>query len=198
VKPHRELASQPLLLLMLAIYDAQDNALATGADADLDQANLYERLLSRFAWREVMKAAAGHPESQLEVLVEEELLRLSLVAFAGFNRGRQWVTEADLDADLPVLLRTESAEPTTSVRRSLTVGETILGRFFFIHEARARRDGQALQTYEFLHATFGEYLGARALSGNWPTSSRTTSNRAAAAASRRPTTTSCTRCCPSP
>jgi hypothetical protein len=163
VTTHRELASQPLLLLMLAIYDAQDNALAVGAAADLDQGDLYERLLSRFAWREVMKAASGHSESQLEVLVEEELLRLSLVAFAGFNRGRQWVTGADLDADLPVLLHSGSAGPTTNVRRALTVGETILGRFFFIHEARARRDGQALQTYEFLHATFGEYLGARAL-----------------------------------
>ena len=163
VLPHRELASQPLLLLMLAIYDAQDNALAAAADVDLDQADLYERLLSRFAWREVMKAAPGDPESHLEVLVEEELLRLSLVAFAGFNRGRQWVTEADLDADLPVLLRTGPTGPTTSVRRTLTVGETVLGRFFFIHEARARRDGQALQTYEFLHATFGEYLSARAL-----------------------------------
>jgi energy-coupling factor transporter ATP-binding protein EcfA2 len=87
VTPHRELASQPLLLLMLAIYDAQDNALAAGAGADLNQADLYERLLRRFAWREVMKAAAGDTESHLEILVEEELLRLSLVAFAGFNRG---------------------------------------------------------------------------------------------------------------
>lgn len=163
VTRHRELASQPLLLLMLAIYDAQDNALTADATADLDQADLYERLLSRFAWREVTKAATGYPDSHLAVLVEEELLRLSLVAFAGFNRGRQWVTEADLDADLPVLLRTGSAGPTTSVRRALTIGETVLGRFFFIHEARARRDGQALQTYEFLHATFGEYLAARAL-----------------------------------
>ncbi|MFC7529646.1 NACHT domain-containing protein [Actinoplanes sp. GCM10030250] len=163
VTGHPELASQPLLLLMLAIYDAQDNALAAGAATDLDQADLYERLLSRFAWREVLKEGAGHPESHRQVLVEEELLRLSLVAFAAFNRGRQWVTEADLDADLPVLLRTGTTGPAATVRRVLTVGETVLGRFFFIHEARARRDGQALQTYEFLHATFGEYLGARAL-----------------------------------
>ncbi|MEU4236637.1 hypothetical protein [Actinoplanes sp. NPDC026619] len=163
VTPHRDLASQPLLLLMLAIYDAQDNALAASADAEIDQADLYERLLSRFAWREVMKSAAGDSESNREALVEEELLRLSMIAFAGFNRGRQWVTEADLDADLPALLHTGFAAPATGVRRALGVGETVLGRFFFIHEARARRDGKALQTYEFLHATFGEYLGARAV-----------------------------------
>ncbi|WP_420118059.1 NACHT domain-containing protein [Micromonospora sp.] len=163
VAPHRDLASQPLLLLMLAIYDAHDNALAADGDAALNPADLYERLLSRFAWREVTKAAADVPESHLNVIVEEELLRLAMVAFAGFNRGRQWVTEADLDADLPVLLRAGAVAPATNVRRTLTVGETVLGRFFFIHEARARRDGQALQTYEFLHATFGEYLGARAL-----------------------------------
>jgi len=158
-----ELVSQPLLLLMLAIYDAQENALTGGVDTDLDQGDLYERLLSRFAWREVMKVAAGNSENDLEAMVEEELLRLSLVAFASLNRGRQWVTEADLNADLPVLLGSGADGPTANVRRILTVGETVLGRFFFIHEARARRDGQALQTYEFLHATFGEYLGARAL-----------------------------------
>lgn len=158
-----ELASQPLLLLMLAIYDAQENALTGGVDTDLDQGDLYERLLSRFAWREVMKVAAGKSENDLEAMVEEELLRLSLVAFASLNRGRQWVTEADLNADLPVLLGSGADGPAANVRRIPTVGETVLGRFFFIHEARARRDGQALQTYEFLHATFGEYLGARAL-----------------------------------
>jgi hypothetical protein len=62
-----------------------------------------------------------------------------------------------------VLLRAGSGGSATSVRPALTVGETVLGRFFFIHEARARRDGQALRAYEFLHATFGEYLGARAV-----------------------------------
>jgi hypothetical protein len=163
VTRHRELASQPLLLLMLAIYDAQDNALAAGAGADLDQADLYERLLNRFAWREVLKSSAAESESDREILVEDELLRLSMIAFAGFNRGRQWVTEADLDADLPVLLHPGPQARPVGARRALGAGETVLGRFFFIHEARARRDGKALRTYEFLHATFGEYLGARAV-----------------------------------
>ena len=37
----------------------------------------------------------------------------------------------------------------------------MVGRFFFIHEAQATRDDTRLHTYEFLHATFGEYLIAR-------------------------------------
>jgi hypothetical protein len=36
-----------------------------------------------------------------------------------------------------------------------------LGRFFFVQRAQAVRDGSRLQTFEFLHATFGEYLAAR-------------------------------------
>ncbi len=37
----------------------------------------------------------------------------------------------------------------------------MLGRFFFMHRARAQRDDIRLETYEFLHATFGEFLVAR-------------------------------------
>lgn len=48
------LASQPLLLLMLALYDADDNALQRHA-AELGEADLYERILTRFAERELRK-----------------------------------------------------------------------------------------------------------------------------------------------
>jgi hypothetical protein len=36
-----------------------------------------------------------------------------------------------------------------------------VGRFFFVQRAQAIRDGSRLETYEFLHATFGEFLAAR-------------------------------------
>ncbi|EXG82991.1 NACHT domain-containing protein [Cryptosporangium arvum] len=153
------------LLLMLAIYDAQDNALQARLGAELKRADLYERLLGQFARREVLKAGQGHPDDHVDGLMQEELFRLAMVAFAAFNRGRQWVAETDLNADLPILLDSESSHPAeaTSARQGLTAGQTVLGRFFFIHEARARREEQPLRTYEFLHATFGEYLIARAL-----------------------------------
>jgi hypothetical protein len=47
------------------------------------------------------------------------------------------------------------------MRAPLTAGEVAVGRFYFVHEAQAVRDGARLRTYEFLHATFGEYLVAR-------------------------------------
>lgn len=158
---HAELASQPLLLLLLALYDADGNPLQR-ADADLGEAELYERLLTSFAGREVRKSGADLPDGQFENAVEQELLRLSVVSFAMFSRGRQWVSDAELDADLPALLGPlDSRADPTQLRAPLTAAQVVAGRFFFVHEAQATRDNTRLRTYEFLHATFGEYLIAR-------------------------------------
>ncbi len=134
-----ELASQPLLLLMLALYDADDNLLQR-EDAELRQAQLYERLLTRFAEREVRKAGTGLPDDRLAREVDRELLRLSVVAFAMFNRRRQWVTEPELDTDLGVLLGVPppSSAP-AGFRAELTAAQLVVGRFFFVHEAQALR-----------------------------------------------------------
>lgn len=158
---HTELASQPLLLLMLALYDADGNPLQNG-DAPLGMAELYERLLTRFAEREVGKSGVTLAAAELADAVERELLRLSVVAFAMFNRGRQWVTETELDADLTALLGQADNQATPAgLRAPLTAAQTVIGRFFFVYEAQATRDNTQLRTYEFLHATFGEYLIAR-------------------------------------
>lgn len=47
------------------------------------------------------------------------------------------------------------------MRASLRAAEIVIGRFFFVHRAQASRDDIQLETYEFLHATFGEFLVAR-------------------------------------
>jgi hypothetical protein len=156
---HKELAEQPLLLLMLALYDADDNALQSRS-AELGRTELYGRLLREFARREIRKHTAGLPEAGLENAVETELLRLSVVAFAMFNRRTQWVAEADLDTDLSMLLGSRDRQP-PGLRAQLTAAQLAVGRFFFIHESHATRDETRLQTYEFLHATFGEFLAAR-------------------------------------
>jgi hypothetical protein len=57
VLEQRDLAAQPLLLLMLALYDAEGNPLQR-REGDLDEAELYERLLTAFARREVLKSGA--------------------------------------------------------------------------------------------------------------------------------------------
>jgi hypothetical protein len=156
-----DLASQPLLLLMLALYDAAGNALQDDEES-FDTGQLYERLLAEFADREVRRVYSGRPEPAMPELVEAELLRLSVVAFAMFHRLRLWATTAELDADLAALgLRPSAPAHTEAFRTPLTAGQEMVGRFFFIQRAEARQDERTLQTYEFLHATFGEYLVAR-------------------------------------
>lgn len=161
VLAHAELASQPLLLLMLALYDADDNQFQR-ADSGLGEAELYERLLTSFAEREIRKSGADLPEQLFEDAVQRELLRLSVVAFAMFNRGRQWVSDTELDVDLPALLGPSGTQSSLGdLRAPLSAAHIVAGRFFFVHEAQATRDNTKLRTYEFLHATFGEYLIAR-------------------------------------
>ncbi|OKH99091.1 hypothetical protein A6A06_26260 [Streptomyces sp. CB02923] len=156
-----ELGSQPLLLLMLALYDAEDNAFQV-EDTDLAGFDLYDRLLARFAAREVLKHEPALADEQFTRAVESELLCLSVTAFAMLNRNRQWITEAELTADLEVLLpqRTGPVRP-ADLRAALTPGQVVVGRFFFIHRAEATRDGVRLRSFEFLHSTFGEFLVAR-------------------------------------
>ncbi|MFI2209308.1 NACHT domain-containing protein [Streptomyces sp. NPDC020141] len=163
VERHRALAAQPLLLTMLALYDAADNALDRGGADPLDETELYEELLTSFARREIDKAgpsSAALPDDEGRARAERELQRLSLVAFALHNRRRQWVSAAELDEDLTALLGRASAE-TSGFRTPIGPAEVALGRFFFVQRAQSVRDGRVLATYEFLHATFGEYLVVR-------------------------------------
>ncbi|MEU4478808.1 hypothetical protein AB0F68_12190 [Micromonospora sp. NPDC023966] len=160
VLSHRELAEQPLLLLMLALYDAEGHDLRQAGE--LRRGELYERLLRRFAWREVVKQGAGLPEPELDRAVQDELRRLAVVAFAMFNRGTQWVSASELDADLAALpLGGSATRQRDGLRAPLAAAEVVLGRFFFIHRSRAADEERRRETYEFLHATFGEYLVAR-------------------------------------
>ena len=161
---HRALASEPLLLLMLAMYDADANALqrgsGTGEDGGIDETSLYEELLTSFAAREITKSRDSAPPAELPELVEQELQRLSLIAFSIINRRRQWVTEAELDTDLAALLGRPAAQH-AGFRTPLTQAEIAIGRFFFVQRAQAVLEGSRMQTFEFLHATFAEYLAAR-------------------------------------
>lgn len=163
VRSHAELANQPLLLLLLALYDSGTNALRKSGE-ELDRAELYERLFADFIDREVRKLGAGLPPEERARAVEIEWRRLSAVAIAMFNRGGEVITEAELDADVPLLLNPDEmtlATP-TGVQRALTIGQLLVGRFFFIHESQATRDvGQPERGFEFLHATFGDFLAAR-------------------------------------
>ncbi|GAA1856746.1 NACHT domain-containing protein [Asanoa iriomotensis] len=162
VLAQRALAEQPLLLLMLAIYDADGNALQK-LGADIGEYELYERLLTTFARREIEKHQQGLSDAAMARAVEEELRTLSVVAFAMHNRGNLWITEDELQADLPALFGIpRTPPPGTDLRVPLRAAELMIGRFFFVHRARADTGvDDRRETYEFLHATFGEFLIAR-------------------------------------
>ncbi|MCX5202953.1 hypothetical protein OG897_16030 [Streptomyces sp. NBC_00237] len=159
---YAELASQPLLLLMLALYDANANTLQREAESGepFGAAELYEELLASFAVREIGKSADALTARQLAEHSERELTRLSLIAFGILNRRRQWITVAELEEDLNALLGRQSTTA-ADFRAPLNQAEIALGRFFFMQKAQAVQDDRELTTYEFLHATFGEYLVAR-------------------------------------
>jgi hypothetical protein len=166
---HPDLAHQPLLLLMLALY-AADPTLPP-LDAGLSTADLYQRLLEGFARREVVKSI-GHNtrDSDLDQRVQDHLDRLAVAALAMFNRGRQDISEEEVGADLGAL-----DEKLMGRSRPAEAGQRIIGEFFFVHAAEAhplsalneagsihpsRTSGRQVpyRRYEFLHATFGEYL----------------------------------------
>ncbi|MEJ2857755.1 MULTISPECIES: NACHT domain-containing protein [unclassified Saccharothrix] len=150
-----DLARQPLLLLMLALYAADPQS--PQLDEGLSKSALYERIFDSFARREVRKHVMGRlrPE-ELERRVSEQVFRLAVAALAMFNRGVQSVRETDLRSDLAALTGQDNLRDDEGAR--------LLGEFFFVHAAEAtiRTTERA---YEFLHATFGEYLVAQHVMG---------------------------------
>lgn len=159
-----ELAEQPLLLLMLALY-AADLELPP-LDEEMATAELYRRLLHGFARREAGKdLESGHNQSadEFEQRVRDHLDRLGVAALGMFNRRRQDISEDELGKDL------EALEPRLMARSPHTeAGRRIIAEFFFVHAPEAwtiadpqARTGQPKRAYEFMHATFGEYLVAR-------------------------------------
>ena len=160
---YRELAEQPLLLMMLLIYDSDGNALRQAAES-LSHGQLYERLLTRFAEREVEKHHASLTDDALDEAVAQELRHLEVAALAMFSRRRQSVRAEDLASDLAVLMpEAFRSEHDTDLHGRISPADQLLGRFFFVHEARAQRSDGAASVFEFLHATFGEYLVARSV-----------------------------------
>ncbi|GAA1466982.1 hypothetical protein NE857_12870 [Nocardiopsis exhalans] len=158
---YRELAEQPLLLLMLLIYDAHGNALLKASDT-LSHGELYERLLTMFARREVEKHRPNLGGRDLDRAVEDELRRLEVAAMAMFARSRQSVRAEELDQDLAVLMPEAAETPDNAdLHGQIAPAHQVLGRFFFVHEARSQSREGTNSAFEFLHATFGEYLVAR-------------------------------------
>ncbi|GAA2963599.1 NACHT domain-containing protein [Actinokineospora diospyrosa] len=139
-----ELAGQPLLLMMLAVYCATPNVPLP--DAKMSLADLYGRLMTSFARREVEEK--GPENTYPETAIDTLLWRLSVAAIGMLNRGKQFISESALTADLAAL------------GDRVPSGGRLLSKFFFIHAPEAKTGAGFVRGYEFLHATFGEYLVA--------------------------------------
>lgn len=157
---HHDLTEHPLLLLLLALFDATNNALQR-MGRNLGRSALYEALLVDFGLREVRKSSQNRslPDMNQRELVERELHDLSIVALGMFTRGSQFISETELDDDLSILSPEQGGKEGDRV--TLSPSQRITGRFFFIHRSETRLGGDRARSYEFLHPTFSEYLVAR-------------------------------------
>ena len=158
------LAEQPLLLLMLALYDSQDNQLRESKG--LDRTRLYDSLLRRFVTRERDKEKEFKDTKQKErsKALSTEMQRLGVAALGMYNRRKVHILAPELDEDLAFfrLEREVAAKP----GKSLSQADLLLGSFFFVHKSKAQHNAGAEDTheetsaFEFLHNTFGEFLTA--------------------------------------
>lgn len=152
----QHLARQPLLLALLALYDAEKNALRNAAN--LSQAELYERIFHRYLERELEKSDLPVRQSEQAPLIEQRFRELSTIAIGMLNRGRRFITRHELIEDFNATgMRRESpphAGPTSA--------DDAVGQFFFLYRAQALEEEAAPnEGYEFIHGTFGEFLAAR-------------------------------------
>lgn len=172
-----QLSKQPLLLLMLAIYDADFeegiNALSQKAHRPngLDRMGLYDELLRRFIRRELRKDDENwkirkHDQISFEELstqeqselTDKEMYRLGTAALGMLARGKLYIRADELDTDLSYMGVMKSTGKPTGIQ-PLKDAESLFGSFFFIHVSCVGRNGKAPQTaYEFLHKTFYEFL----------------------------------------
>ena len=151
------LATQPLLLLMLALFDSNGNALRH--HQNLSAVELYNTLIRDFIVREQKKDPAFcQKQSSLQIqIVDQEMERISIAALGMFNRNLLCIRSSQLQEDLNHLSVINGLE-------ELHESDKLLGSFFFLHRSESLdstdNGDQKLSAYEFLHNTFGEFLTA--------------------------------------
>ena len=159
------LAEQPLLLLMLALYDSDGNRLRQ--QRGIDRTLLYDSLLRRFVERERRRYIKDFDHLNNDMRqkeIDREMLRLSAVAIGMYNRRQLYILSSELATDLKFFKL--ERQMTIADGRPMTEEDLLLGSFFFIHKSETGQQGEG-QThtvsdtaFEFLHNTFGEFLTA--------------------------------------
>lgn len=172
-KDIEELSGQPLLLLMLAIYDANfeagTNALkqSAGETESMGRTRLYDELLRRFIRRELRKGPRGRdcPYEQAtakdqEAMVDEEMKKLGIAALGMFVREKLSLKVGELESDL-AYMNAKTTEYDSTNKKMLKSAEAVFGSFFFIHDSRTENEEDEKEAaFEFLHKTFYEFLVA--------------------------------------
>lgn len=175
------LSSQPLLLTMLAIYDAdfenKTNALYQDDETGnkIDRTNLYDRLLRRFIRRELRKGKRinekayedNDSDEERNKMVDREMRRLGQAALGMFVREKMSIKIDELEADFGCMEIARDVSP-SSDKVLFKDAEVFLGGFFFIYDPRSSKTktGEEIPpenknaSFEFLHKTFYEFLVA--------------------------------------
>ena len=157
-----ELSEQPLLLLMLALYDSEGNSLVKLKN-EIKRTQLYNNLIRRFVLRERRRYDGFldlESNEQVKIL-NKEMSRLGVVAIGMYNRQTVHIHSNELENDLKFYnLNREKKREVNG--KKLNDSDSLLAGFFFIHESKAQDeetgDKGLENAYEFLHNTFGEFL----------------------------------------
>ncbi|MCM1154972.1 MAG: hypothetical protein NC392_06380 [Roseburia sp.] len=164
-----ELSRQPLLLLMLAIYDAnlEERTNSLGQEENLNRTKLYNELLRRFIRRELKKGSRGDEVSYEDSddnakgnMVDQEMEKLGIAALGMFIRGKLSLKVSEMEHDLKYMGAQTPAYK--NIGKMLSNAEELFGSFFFIHDSQSgniETDDKEV-AFEFLHKTFYEFLVA--------------------------------------
>ena len=152
-----ELSKQPLLLLMLALYDSNDNALKR--NKDLNETQLYDNLIREFISREKRKDdefRSLQPNEQQRI-INDEMIKISIAALGMYNRKILYIRSNELEKDLQFILQENNTD--NDLKNSeLSESDKLLGSFFFIHKSNStdvvNRERVSNAAYEFLHKLY--------------------------------------------
>ncbi|MEO3816506.1 AAA family ATPase [Plantactinospora sp. B24E8] len=163
---HNELARQPLLLTLLAIY-YNEHSVNRRPDRGISRSDLFTGLLTAFIRRQIAeKAPQSLPQPERE-LRERRLRRdLAVTAFAMFNRNREVVNRADLRADLDCFASRTTGRARFEFGEVLGPEQLVTAAFFVVYGPDDLQGEDARRTYEFLHGTIGDFLIAEHVIGS--------------------------------
>ncbi|WP_432897515.1 NACHT domain-containing protein [Micromonospora matsumotoense] len=163
---HGELARQPLLLTLLAIH-YHEHRVDRRPDSGISRCDLFTGLLTAFIRRQVGEKASSVLAPHERQAREHRLRRdLAITAFAMFNRNRQLVNRAALRADLGCFGTGADDGSRFELGDVLGPEQLVTAAFFVVYGPDDLQGEDARRTYEFLHATIGDFLIAEYVVGS--------------------------------